>query len=152
MVSLYSFRPDLVIKTSEGRPIAVVEVKSRTNFTTDVATEMRRNMLARGLPPHIPYFLLLSQDKGYLWTNTKQEDPDAPPMYEFPMDKIVERYSPKEPGQRLFASELEWLFLLWLIHLSTKPEATNEEPEKTLERIGFNESIRDAMVLIKDEL
>lgn len=152
MVSLYSFRPDLVIKTFEGRPIAVVEVQSRTNFTPDVATEIRRNMLARGLPSHIPYFMLLSQDRGYLWTDMKQEDPDAPPMYEFPMDSVVARYSLREPEQRLFERELELVILEWLTQLNLGPQMSNEEPEKTLERVGFNDAVKNALTFIEDEL
>jgi hypothetical protein len=60
------FVPDLVIQDNKGNPIAVVEVKSRADLSQDVAIQIRRSMLARGLPAQIPYFLLLSQDEGYL--------------------------------------------------------------------------------------
>lgn len=149
---MISFQPDLFIKSSDGRPIAIVEVKSRQNLSRDVATEIRRNMLARGLPAQIPYFLLLSQDVGYLWEGSKQDSPDAPPMYEFPMDKVVTRYSNREPGQRLYEGELELLVLQWLTNLSAKPQEATEEPEKTLARSGFNDSIKRAMVLIEEGL
>ncbi len=124
---MISFQPDLLIKSSDGRPIAIVEVKSRQNLSRDVATEIRR--------------------KG-----SKQDSPDAPPMYEFPMDKVVTRYSNREPGQRLYEAELELLVLQWLTNLSTKPQEATEEPEKTLARSGFNDSIRRAMVLIEEGL
>ena len=149
---MISFQPDLLIKSSDGSPIAIVEVKSRQNLSRDVATEIRRNMLSGGLPAQIPYFLLLSQDVGYLWKGSKQDSPDAPPMYEFPMDKVVTRYSNREPSQRLYEAELELLVLQWLTNLSTKPQEATEEPEKTLARSGFNDSIRRAMVLIEEGL
>ena len=149
---MISFQPDLLIKSSDGRPIAIVEVMSRQNLSRDVATEIRRNMLSRGLPAQIPYFLLLSQDVGYLWKGSKQDSPDAPPMYEFPMDKVMTRYSNREPGQRLYEAELELLVLQWLTNLSTKPQEATEEPEKTLARSGFNDSIKRAIVLIEEGL
>ncbi len=62
-----TFRPDLLIENSDGDPIALVEVEAMSNLTRDEAIEIRRNIVARSLPAHIPYFLLLSQDVGFLW-------------------------------------------------------------------------------------
>lgn len=93
-----TFIPDLVIKDTKGTPVAAIEVKSRYNLPVDAATEIRRNMLARGLPARIPYFLLLSQDEGYLWKSSGNADPDAPPTYHFPMTSVIHRYSPKKTG------------------------------------------------------
>ncbi len=147
-----AFRPDLLIKNIDDHPIAVVEVQSRLNMSSDVATEIRRNMLNRGLPTYIPYFLLISQDKGFLWINHLTKDRDSLPNYEFPMDKVIERYSLRGPEQRLYQTELELLILQWLTNLSSKPQELTEEPEKTLVIAGFNDSIKDAMVLIEEAL
>ncbi len=136
-----NFQPDLVIKNVEGKPIAVIEVQGRQDLTLDVAMEIRRNMLDSGLPAHIPYFLLLSQDHGFLWQDSQTGTSDVPPAYDFPMDKIISRYSNRNPEQRLFATELELLVLHWLTNLSSKPQKVMEEPEKTLAFSGFNASI-----------
>jgi hypothetical protein len=150
--AMRSFRPDLVIEDVDGHPIAVVEVKSRTNLSSDVAAEMRRNIMERGLPAHIPYFLLLSQDVGYLWKETKQNGADEAPTYMFPMDKVIARYSKRVLDRRLYETELSLLVLQWLTHLSTGVPETSEEPERTLALSGFSDSIKDAMVLIEEEL
>ena len=147
-----TFRPDLLIKNFDGDPIAVVEVKAMSNLTRDEAIVIRRNMLARGLPAHVPYFLLLSQDTGYLWKESKQYGTSETPMYEFPMDKVMNRYLDKEAQERLYGSVLELVMLQWLDNLSTKPQSTTEEPEKTLALAGFNDSIKGAMVLIEGTL
>ncbi|MHB8596535.1 MAG: hypothetical protein ACYDER_06965 [Ktedonobacteraceae bacterium] len=147
-----TFRPDLLIENSDGDPIAVVEVKAMSNLTRDEATVIRRNMLARGLPAHVPYFLLLSQDVGYLWKESKQYGVSETPMYEFPMHAVVNRYLDKEAQERLYGSVLELVMLQWLYNLSTKPQVITEEPEKTLARSGFNESIKGAMVLMEGTL
>jgi hypothetical protein len=147
-----AFQPDLLIKDINDHPVAIVEVQSRINMSSDVATEIRRNMLDRGLPTYVPYFLLISQDKGFLWINHLTKDHDSLPDYEFSMDKVISRYSPKEPEQRLYQTELALLILQWLTNLSLKPQELTEEPEKTLAIAGFNESIKDAMVLIEENL
>jgi hypothetical protein len=146
-----TFEPSLLIESPDESPIAVVEVKGRRGMTCDVAMEIRSNMLERGLPLHIPYFLLLSQDRGFLWKDHQSGNFDTPPDYEFPMDKVIARYSEGEPEQRLYTSVLELLVLEWLTDLSLKPQEV-EEPEKTLALAGFNASINDAMVLIGQKL
>lgn len=152
LCTMSSFRPDLVIENADGHPIAVVEVESRLNLSNDVATEMRHNILERGLPVYIPYFLLLSQDVGYLWKKTKQNDSDEAPAYMFPMDKVVARYSKRAFDRRLYETELSLLVLQWLTHLSTGASEISEEPEKTLALSGFSDSIKNAVVLIEEEL
>ncbi len=59
-----TFIPGLIIKDLDGIPLAVVEARSRYHFSEDVAIEIRRNMLIRGLPAQIPYFLMISQDEA----------------------------------------------------------------------------------------
>ncbi len=147
-----TFRPDLLIENSDGDPIAVVEVKAMSNLTRDEAIVIRQNMLDRGLPAHVPFFLLLSQDVGYLWKETGQMSDSEPPAYEFPMHAVLNRYLAKEAQERLYGSVLELVMLQWLYNLSTKPQVTTEEPEKTLARAGFNESIKGAMVLMEGTL
>lgn len=73
-------------------------------------------------------------------------DPDASPTYEFPMDKVVTRYSEENTKRRLYSAALELLVLQWLTHLATNPQKYAEEPEKTLARAGFNDSIKGASV------
>lgn len=147
-----TFEPDLQIRSIEGKPIAVVEVKGGENLSTDVAMEIRRSMLSRGLPSQIPYFLLLSQDDGYLWRGSRQPDPDTPPEYHFPMKSVISRYSLRRPDQRLYSTELELLVLHWLTNLIAKNQDTAEESEKTLAQAGFNDSVKNGVVLIEEAL
>ena len=127
-----TFQPSMVIEDSDERPVAVVEAKSLSEMLLDDAVEIRRSMLERGLPAHIPYFLLVSQDIGFLW----KDDP----------------YSLRQPEQRLYMEELEYLVLHWLTNLSSKPQEMEQEPEKTLAHAGFVDAIKDAMVLIGEKL
>ena len=84
---------DILIQSPEGNPIAVVEVKNIPNLTRDEAVQLRRNLADYGVPFQTPFFLLLSQDIGFLWKDSKYENLDSQPTYEFPMDRVVARYS-----------------------------------------------------------
>jgi hypothetical protein len=144
-------RPDILIRSPEGYPIAVVEIYNRLNLSRDIATKLRRNLIDYGMPLHVPYFLLLSQDVGFLWKEPNQEDLNAPPAYEFPMNKVVARYLRRGPNERLYGEELELLALQWLTDLSAGSQKAIEEPEKTLALAGFNDSIRGATILGEEE-
>jgi hypothetical protein len=104
-------------------------------------------LIEYGVPARVPYFLLLSQDVGFLWKEAKEVDLDAPPTYEFPMDTVVTRYLKEASERRLYESILELVIFQWLNDLATNSGNEDEEPEKTLARAGFNESIRDATIL-----
>jgi hypothetical protein len=145
-------RADILVRDAQGQPMAIVEIRNRQNLSRDIATELRRNLAAYGVPVKVPYFLLLSQDVGFLWKEPNSENLDASPNYEFPMDKVVARYLKENSDQRLYGSILEVLVYHWLNDLATRPQNENEEPEKTLAEAGFNESIKGATVVAEDEL
>ena len=73
------YRADIAVQSSDGRLLAVVEIKNREHLTAEVATVIRRNLIAHGLVPELEYFLLLSQDRGYLWAGLSLPQLEAPP-------------------------------------------------------------------------
>jgi hypothetical protein len=91
--------------------------------------------------------ILIRSPQGY----PKNNNLEAPPTFEFPMDKIVTRYLKREPGQRLYGAELELLVLQWLTDLSKGTQKVVEEPEETLALSGFNDSIKGATILTEEE-
>ncbi|MGH2496945.1 MAG: hypothetical protein ACRDIV_19755 [Ktedonobacteraceae bacterium] len=142
---------DILIQSPDGDTIAVVEVKNLRNLSPDEATQIRRNLADFGVPVHVPFFMLLSQDVGFLWKDSKYENLDAPPMYTFPMENVVARYSDRKPGERLYEAEFEILALRWLNQLTIKSHNSDEEPEKTLALSGFDEAIKGAYALFEAE-
>lgn len=148
-----TYKPSILIEDSDERLIAAVEVQSRIDMSADLATYVRSSMLDYGISPHIPYILVLSQDRGFLWKDDPLINGDRPPDYEFPMDSVIVRFSKSEPGKRLIKWGLEDLVLHWLTNLSFKPEEMGKgEPEDTLARAGFTDAIHDAMVVMGDTL
>lgn len=143
---MLAFRPNILIATPSGYPIAIVEVGNRQNLTAEVAIELRSNLIAHGLLPQIPYFLLVSQDTGFLWRGTSESSPDAPPAYEFPMDKVVARYFRGAVNRRLLNMSLELIVYQWLLDIAEGVQEPTEEPERALAAAGFIQAIRGAVV------
>jgi hypothetical protein len=138
---------DILLRNTSGEAIAVVEAKGAMKLTAALAMDIRRRMLSHGLPAHLPYFLLLSQERGYVWQDSPALRPDTPPTAEFPMAEVVTRYFPESPGARLHGVQLELLLVQWLTDLSAGASAPRSEPERTLQKVGFLDAVREAQVM-----
>ncbi len=143
-----AFVADILIHAPDGRPVAVVEVKNAEDLSPEVATALRRNMVAHGAVPAGAYFLLVSQDIGYLWEEQDGETLDTPPSLEFPMTEVVARYSTvSDRRKRLFGAVLEIVVLRWLLDLAQGPPERREEAEATLGPSGFLAAISGGSVI-----
>ncbi|HEY7023222.1 MAG TPA: hypothetical protein VH349_19035 [Ktedonobacterales bacterium] len=147
--SVSNILTDILIKDHNDEPIVAVEVKNRQNLTPEIATTLRRNLIFHGFVPRTPYFLLLSQDVGYLWKDAALADPLAPPDYQFPLDNVLSRYLKSESPRRLYGSELELVVAQWLIGLTLEQGDPTEEPEITLRSAGLDQAIRGGSVLLE---
>ncbi len=112
-----------------------------------MATTLRRNLIVHGYVPPTPYYLLLSQDVGYLWKNPDPTRLDPPPDYQFSLDNVIDRYLKSGPKRRLSEGELELVLLQWLIELTLERPASTEEPELTLAGAGFVSAIQGGRVI-----
>lgn len=134
---------DLVVHRPDGHLVAIIEIKNREGLTSELATVLRRNMIVHGNLPVVPYFLLVSQERGFLW---KEADPsrfDQPPQYEFAMENVMKRYSLPHMAERLRGSELEQIVKSWLNDVDQSGFAS-DEPERSLAKSGFLDAIRGA--------
>ncbi len=144
---LATTRVDIVACAADGLPVAVVEVKNRENLSPGVARALRRNLVVHGLSVNSPYFLLISQDFGFLWERRVADAADAPPTLRFAMDRVVDRYLPGlAQGERLQGSALELLVLQWLSDLSEGLAEPTGEPERSLVGVGLLDAIRGTRI------
>ncbi len=138
---------DILVRNSNGKSILVAEVKNRQNLSPSVATALRRNLAAHNLVPPSAYYLLASQDVGYLWKAADSSMPDTPPTLQFPMSDVIARYLPGVgPQERLRKGELEMLLLQWLQDLAGPNGNPPAEPEATLARTGLLDDLRGTTV------
>ena len=138
---------DIVVRAINGEPVAVVEVKNRQHLSIDVAMALRRNLVVHGLLTRSRYFLLVSQDVGFLWDQGAEVAIDAPPTLQFAMDRVVDRYLPRLDAQeRLQGSTLELVVLQWLSDLSEGLPEPIGEPERSLAGVGLLDAIKGARI------
>ena len=148
-----TYKPSILIEDSDERIIAAVEAQSRLDMSKDLATYVRSFMLDYGISPHIPYIMVLSQDRGFLWKDDPSINRDRPPDYEFPMDSVIARFAKSDPGKRLIKWGLEDLVLHWLTNLSSNPRRWKKENQKIrLLAQASRNTIHDAMVVMGDTL
>jgi hypothetical protein len=133
---------DIAVHRPSGELIAGVEIKNRLDLDPSAADSFRRMLIARKLLANAPFFLLLSQDRGYVWTPSTASVPTA----EFSMTEVLSRYAPWLPtGERLRGQELESLVLSWLADLAAgiiDPDST--PAARILMQLGFVGAVRGA--------
>lgn len=140
---------DLLVVGATGHPILAVEVKNSENLSLDDGIVLRRNLITHGLLDHVSYFLLVSQETGFLWNQKESAGVDAHPIGEVAMEPVVQRYFPGlEPTARLRGPELELIVLQWLTDLADERVAVTAEPERSLAAAGLLAAIRGADALI----
>jgi hypothetical protein len=141
---------DIVIRNSDGNAVAAVEVKNSANLSRDVAIDLRRTLLENGYVPVAPYFLILSQDSGFLWKDVGSAALDAPPTHEFSMRPVMQRYLSRiDTKERLSGSVLELLVLHWLNEIALNGHRPTDEPERLLAASGFLDSLHNATILVE---
>lgn len=141
------FRPDMIVRASDGQPVLAVEAKNVRNLGEEEAIALRQHFLEGGTFFRLPYFLLVSQDRGYLWKGGRKATDDARPVREFPMQGVVKRYFPDESDPfHLHEEVLEILVQQWLNILTIKGHASDGEAEQALSSAGVLNKIKGGSV------
>lgn len=145
----YPIRTDIVVQAADGGVLALVEVKNRENLTAEIASVLRRNLVAHGLVGWwSPFFLLMSQDVGFLWDQRSGPTGDtSPPTVNFSMVPVIQRYLPSfDISERLGGSQVELAVAQWLSDLARGIEDRPKEPEGALAKTDFLELIKGGRV------
>ena len=105
-------------------------------------------MIAHGrMGNSVPFFLMISQDIGYLWDRRAGADPFSLPTIEFPMASVVSFYLPwLEGGRRLGGQALELAVAQWLTDLANGRSDRPRDVERYLDESGFVAAVQGARV------
>jgi len=143
-----TFGPDIIIRGRDGSPVAAVEVKNQLDLSQKKAIALRRHYTRLSSLFAAPFFLLVSQDRGFLWRRATSGNGSAKPAAEFPMDNVVVRYLPTaRGGTRLQEPVLELLVSQWLMDLAEhSAQRPRSEPEQLLAQVGFLDSVKGGVV------
>ena len=125
-------RADLALYNRDGQLIAVVEVKNKLGTSALWAAQLRRNILAHGGFQNVPYFLLMTPDRIYLWKDAGTDPVPTSPTYEKAAQGIFSPYFDKsaiEPSE-VSSAAFELIVTAWLgnlVRTADKPEDLTSE-------------------------
>lgn len=111
---------DLAGYNREGQLILLVEMKSKLHTSPEWAAKFRRNILAHGIVPKVPYFLMVFPDKIYLWAGKEVRLDESEPTYVVDARPIFQPYFEKagiESDRQISAESLELIFSTWLTNI-----------------------------------
>jgi hypothetical protein len=137
---------DILVKSVQNIPIAAIEIKNMKDVYEEDAINQRRNMIAHGMLNNVPYFIFLTQERGFLWKNDMGME--SPPLVKFSMKNVLKNYLSELTAETRFKeSELELIVRQWLFSLAQNGKLKNgKDPEKTLSQTGFLDSIQNALI------
>ncbi|MBR8837015.1 MAG: hypothetical protein DSM106950_24175 [Stigonema ocellatum SAG 48.90 = DSM 106950] len=137
---------DLAVYNKDGQLVLVVQVKGKLNASAQWASQLRSNILAHGIYPKAPYFLMVFPDKFYLWANVDAQLDISEPTYAVDARSILKPYLDKAgitPGQKISSQSLVLIVASWLskILYNDLPLGETDEPEQWLVDSGLYAAI-----------
>jgi hypothetical protein len=138
-------RPDIIIKTPRGRPIAVVEVTTVRGLGSNDAADwhqQRRN--EQGLVDLVRFFLLVTREAIYLWDHDRQpvsigQVNQEPTMLLDLPGFIAERIGPPIDHHIMLMALFQWL-----LGLAEHGANVDDPSELKLTESGFVSAIGEA--------
>ena len=129
-VPLMTSNWDLAVDNRNGQLTLVVEIKCKTNVSSEWAAKLRRNILAHGTFPQAPYFLMVFPNKFYLWTDVEAHREQSEPTYIIDARPILQPYFERAgvTADQISKQSLELIIVSWLgeiIHAEKPPEDLN---------------------------
>ena len=129
---------DLSVDNRNGQLALGVEVKRKTKVSPEWAAKLRRNILAHGIFPKAPYFLMVFPDKFYLWANAEAYQDQSEPTYTIDASPILQPYFERAgvTADQISGESLELIVTSWLgkiIHSEQLPENMDASEQWLLE-------------------
>lgn len=107
---------DIGVYDRYGQLVLAAEVKSKINASPGWAAQLRRNILAHGIYPNPPYFLMAFPDQFFLWSKATSQMQNDEPDYVVDARPILQPYlrQVQTDSDRLSVQSLELIVSSWL--------------------------------------
>ena len=133
---------DLAVYSKDGQLVLVVQVKGKLDASAQWASQLRSNILAHGIYPKAPYFLMVFPEKFYLWANVDAQLDMSEPTYAVDARPVLKPYLDKAgitQGQKISSQSLVLIVASWLskIIYSEQPPSETDESEQWLVDSGL---------------
>jgi len=140
-------RYDIAAYGPNGGLVAVFQARPRRGTDKEWAAQFRSNLFDHVGAPDGRYFVIVTIDKLYLWTEGTPYD--APPTFEVDLLPILGPYYARigATAETMRALEFDSVMMRWLRNVAYFPRP---EIVQGLEHTGFVEAMRDADLELGD--
>jgi len=137
---------DIAVFSKDRRPVLAVDVRDSGMYpTAESAAELRRSLISHDLLPEVPFFMLATPVRIFLWLRGAR--PDDKPQYSAAANRVLDSYGSthrnREPPVRGGALEIvvfSWLSDVARGALSLSPDS---EVDRLLLDSGLFEQMKD---------
>ena len=141
---------DFIGYDPRGQAVLLAEANSRPGASGKWASQLRRNILAHGVLPQAPFFLIATPDRIFLWNHDGLGGAETPPDCVVNAREVFAPYFEKlgRPASQVSPEGFEFVVLWWLDDLSGSrlPMAREAPPMPWLTESGLLDSIRNARI------
>lgn len=136
---------DVAVFSKDRRPILVVEVRDGGMYSSaESAAGLRRSLVGHDLLPNVPFFMLATPIRIYLWVG--DAPPKANPDYSAEAGPVLNSYGSKHtnPDKPRRGGALEIVMFSWLSDVASgsRPLSTDSAVDRMLLESGLYEQIR----------
>lgn len=139
--------PDLVVYSRNNEPCLLVEVKAKEGASEEWARQVRRNLLLHGGFPRAPYFMLVTSERLYLWSD-EPGNPEASPTLAVSTTETLKPLLDRWSSEKVDELSLELVTQAWLstiAHASVSSEEIAKHHRWMIDT-GLFESIKGGHV------
>lgn len=149
MTHLLAATSDIVVHGADESLLALVAIRNWRDLSTANAVDVRDDLVAHGeVSPWARFFLIVSQETGYLWRQEMARQPvSAPPTVEFPMQPVIALYLPSfADGGRLSRTEIRLAVHQWMWDMANgvinRPKASEAVIEQSTDFVQLMSGAR----------
>lgn len=115
---------DFIAYDEQGRAILLAEAKGRMGASAEWAARFRRNMLAHGVLPKAPFFLIATPERMYFWKQDQEDLAEELPGFIVDAAKEFRPYLGNlgRAGQGVGGHALELMVFAWLGEIARSGE------------------------------
>jgi hypothetical protein len=122
-------RWDVAVYDRDDQLVLVVEAKTKRGAGKDWAANLRRNILAHGVYPNAPFFLIAFPDRFYLWTQSNTKLGYSLPDYTIDAEPLLKRYFTQSgiDPQKVSGRSFELIVSSWISEIVNSDRLPTEK-------------------------
>lgn len=134
---------DRAVYSQDGQLVLAVEVKAILGTSPTWAAQLRRNILAHGIYPNAPFFLMVFPDRFYLWEEVEPSLEPVEPTAVIDAGPILQPYFDNAgiSADEISGASLEFIVTTWLNDMIHTPPDRLDSSDRWLVDSGLFEAI-----------